>query len=152
MSRPETEANKEIVALFIDEVFERVRPEAVDELVADGFISHSYASPTGDGKADLKAATKRMRETLKDIKFREEQMIAEGDIVAVRLTARATPVAPFMGVPPAGRGYEIGEMHFFRLQGGRITEHWHEFDSATLLRQLRDGDGDELSGEGSPRA
>ena len=143
MSQPDTETNKEIVALFIDEVFQRMRPEAVDELVADGFRSHSYPSPSGDGKADLKAATERMGKTLTNVKFREEQMIAEGDLVCVRLTARATPIAPFMGIPPTGRSYEIGEIHFFRLRAGRITEHWHEFDSANLLRQLR---GDELSG------
>ena len=136
MSQPETETNKELVALFIDEVFERVRPEAVDELVADGFVSHSFPSPSGDGKADLKAATQWMAQTLTNIRFREEVMIAEGDLVAVRLTARATPVAPFMGIPPTGRSYEIGEMHFFRVRDGRITEHWHEFDSAKLVAQL----------------
>ena len=137
MTQPETERNKEIVALFVSEVFQRVRPEAVDELVADGFVSHSFPSPSGDGKADLKAATERMAKTLTNVRFREEHMIAEGDLVAVRLTARATPIAEFMGVPPSGRSYEIGEMHFFRVRNGRISEHWHEFDSMKLLSQLR---------------
>jgi predicted ester cyclase len=106
-------------------------------VVADGFVSHSFPSPTGNGKADLKAATERMGKLLTNIRFREEMMIAEGDIVAVRLTARATPVAEFMGIAPSGRSYEITEMHFFRVSHGRITEHWHEFDSTKLMSQLR---------------
>jgi steroid delta-isomerase-like uncharacterized protein len=73
---------------------------------------------------------------LADAKFRIEDEIGEGDKVAVRLTASARHVGDFMGMPASGRSYEIGEMHLFRVQDGRVAEHWHLFDSASLLKQL----------------
>ena len=130
-------ANKALVTRFIAEVFEATRPEAVDELVSDDFTSHSFHSPSGDGKADLKAATARMAGTLSDVRFTVHRLIAEADFVVAHLTASATPVAEFMGIPPSGRGYEISEIHIFRVSDGKVAEHWHEFDSSKLIGQLR---------------
>jgi predicted SnoaL-like aldol condensation-catalyzing enzyme len=60
--------NKALVRRFVDEVFEKLHVAAVDELVADEFVSHTWPS-SGDGKADLKAATERMASALSDIDF-----------------------------------------------------------------------------------
>ena len=42
-----------------------------------------------------------------------------------------------MGVPASGRGYTIGEIHWFRLSDGRIAEHWHQHDALGLMKQLQ---------------
>jgi steroid delta-isomerase-like uncharacterized protein len=127
--------NKALVRRFIDQIFVQGRPEAVDELLADHFVAHTWPS-TGDGKGDLKRAIERVSMGLADSRFTIEDMIAEGDRVAVRVTARATQVGEFMGLPPSGKTYAIGEIHIFRIQDGKVTEHWHQFDQLGLLRQL----------------
>lgn len=127
--------NKALVRRFIDQIFVQGRPEAVDELLADHFVPHTWPS-TGDGKGDLKRAIERVSIGLTDSHFTIEDMIAEGDRVAVRVTARATQVGEFMGLPPSGKTYTIGEIHIFRIQDGKVTEHWHQFDQLGLLRQL----------------
>jgi steroid delta-isomerase-like uncharacterized protein len=129
------EENKTLVRRFVEQVFEQLRPEAVDELVADDFVSHTYP-PTDDGKAYLRQATQRMAKTLSDIRFVVEDMIAEDDRVAVRLTAGGTAIGDVMGVPAAGKSYEIGEIHIFRIRDGKIVEHWHQYDAAGMMRQL----------------
>jgi predicted ester cyclase len=63
-------------------------------------------------------------------------MIGEGDRVAVRLTASATQVGEFMGMPGNGKRYTIGEIHIFRVRDGQIVEHWHQFDQLGMMRQL----------------
>lgn len=63
-------------------------------------------------------------------------MIAEDDRVAVRLTASARQVGEFMGIPPSGRTYTIGEIHIFRIRDGKVVEHWHQFDLPGMMRQL----------------
>ena len=63
-------------------------------------------------------------------------MIAEDDRVAARVTASARQVGEFMGIPPSGRSYTIGEIHIFRVRGGRIAEHWHQADLLGMMRQL----------------
>jgi steroid delta-isomerase-like uncharacterized protein len=130
-----TDDNKALVRRFIDEIFVRGRKEAVDELLADDFVAHTWPS-TGDPKADLKGAIDRTSKGLADVTFTIEDVIAEGDRVAVRLTAAATQVGEMMGMPPSGKRYEIGEIHIFRLRDGKVVEHWHQFDQMKMMQQL----------------
>ena len=129
------EANKAIVRRFVEEIFVQGRADAVDELLDDDFVPHTWPS-TGDVKADLKRATERASTALADITFTIEDLIAEDDRVAVRLTASARQIGEFMGLPASDRTYVIGEIHIFRIRDGKVTEHWHEFDALGMLRQL----------------
>jgi steroid delta-isomerase-like uncharacterized protein len=130
-----TEANKALVRRFIREIFEAGRAEALDELVAPGFVRHT--GPAGDTDRDeLRAAMDRVSKGLADAVFIIEDMIAEDDRVAVRVTASARQVGEFMGVPPSGRSYTIGEIHIFRVREGKIAEHWHQADFLGMMRQL----------------
>lgn len=130
-----TEANKTIVRRFIERVFVAADPDAVDELVSDDFTPHTWPG-VGPGREPLKAAQQRLRAGLTDPRMTIDDIIAEDDRVAVRLTASATQTGEFMGMPPSGRSYEIAEIHIFRLRDGRIVEHWHEANSMGLMRQL----------------
>ena len=134
----DTEANKQLVRQFVAEVFEARRADAVDEMVADDFVSHTWASD-GSTKADrafLRHAAERMAKALTGVRFEIDDLVAEADRVAVRLTASATAVGDFMGQPAAGKSYTIGEIHMFRIERGRIVEHWHQYDAAGMMRQL----------------
>jgi steroid delta-isomerase-like uncharacterized protein len=129
------EDNKALVRRFIDEVFVGGSFAAVDEILADDFEPHTWPF-SGDGKADLKAAIERVGKGLTDPAWTIEDMIAEDDRVAVRVTAFARQTGPFMGLPPTDRSYSIGEIHIFRIRDGRIVEHWHQFDGLGMMRQL----------------
>jgi steroid delta-isomerase-like uncharacterized protein len=131
-----TDANKDVVRRFVDQVLVKLNVDAVDELVADDFVSHNWPSDP-DSKTALKAATERMGKGLADISFAIDDLIGEGDRVVVRVTSRARQVGPFMGLPASGRSYEIGEIHIFRLRDGKIVEHWYEMDAMGLMRQLK---------------
>jgi steroid delta-isomerase-like uncharacterized protein len=130
-----TDANKALVRRFVQEIFAEGRPEAVDELVAADFVSHTFGI-TDDGIAKLKAASQRVHASLTDVRFDIEDMVAEDNRVAVRLTASGTATADFMGMPAAGKSYRIGEMHFFRVREGKVAEHWHQYDAAGQMKQL----------------
>jgi steroid delta-isomerase-like uncharacterized protein len=130
-----TDDNKATVRRFIDEIFVHGRKQAVDELLADDFVAHTWPS-TGNPKADLKGAIDRTSKGLADAVFTIDDMIAEDDRVAVRLTAAATQVGELMGMPPRGKRYEIGEIHIFRVRDGKVVEHWHQFDQMKMMEQL----------------
>lgn len=127
--------NKAIVRRFIDEIFVQARRATVDELLDDDFVAHTWPS-TGHPKDDLKGAIDRTSTALADPVFAIDDMIAEGDRVAVRLTAAATQVGALMGMEPSGKRYEISEIHIFRLRDGKVTEHWHQFDQMGMMKQL----------------
>jgi steroid delta-isomerase-like uncharacterized protein len=125
--------NKALVRRFITEIFEQGDLESVDDLCADDFIGHTWGNAD---KAGLKQAMARVASGLADAYFQIDDMIAEDDRVAVRVTASARQVGEFMGMPGSGRSYEIGEIHIFRVRDGKVDEHWHEYNPAALMKQL----------------
>lgn len=129
------DANKAVVRRFVEEIFVGGSVDAVDELVADDFVGHTWPS-TGDPRGDLKRAIGRVAGGLADSTFTIEDMIAEGDRVAVRMTTSATHVGPFMGLAATGKRYTIEEIHIFRVRDGQAVEHWHQLDQVGLMRQL----------------
>jgi predicted ester cyclase len=128
-----TQDNKALVKRFIREVFEQGRPEAVDALVTSNFVSHGLP---GSGPDVMKQAIERVGKGLSNAKMTIEDVVAEGDRVAVLLTSAATQSGPFMGMPPTGRSYTIEELHLFRVADGRVAEHWHQIDALGMMRQL----------------
>jgi steroid delta-isomerase-like uncharacterized protein len=130
-----TEEMKAIVRRFIDDIFLGKRLDAVDELVTDDFTPHTWGS-TGSGKEALRTAIERVSQGLSETSMTIEDMIAEGDRVAVRLTSHAVQSGEFMGLPPSGKAYTIGEIHIFRITDGKVAEHWHQADFMGMMRQL----------------
>lgn len=65
-----------------------------------------------------------------------EDMIAEGDVVAVRYVERGTFKGSFMGNEPTGKTYEIGAMEWFMLQDNKIRLRWGARDHASQARQI----------------
>lgn len=129
------ETNKAVVRRFVDEVFVAGRMDAVDELVAPDFVPHSWPR-TGPGPAELRRAMARVFAGLSDVSMAIEDVIAEGDRVAVRLTAHAVHTGEFMGMPASGKAYTIPEIHLFRVRDGKIAEHWGQADLLGMMRQL----------------
>jgi steroid delta-isomerase-like uncharacterized protein len=132
----DVEANKRVALQFIDRVFVHGEPAAVDELAAEDFTAHTFG-PKPVGRDFLKQAVPRVAEGISDADFRIDDVIAEGDRVAVRLTSSATHTGTFMGQPASGNRYSISEIHIFRVRDGRVVEHWHVFDKLALMEQLK---------------
>lgn len=129
------EENKDVVRRFIAEVFVAGRQASVEELATDDFTPHSWQS-VEPGRENLRAAVERVSAGLSEVSMTIEDMIAEGDRVAVRLTAHAVHDGEFMGLPASGRSYTISETHIFRVRDGRVSEHWRDADMLGLLQQL----------------
>jgi steroid delta-isomerase-like uncharacterized protein len=72
-----------------------------------------------------------------DLRWTMEQLVAEGDWVAVRWTMRGTNTGEHPGGPPAtGRQVEVTGYAFYRLEGGRLREQWAAIDRLDVLQQL----------------
>ncbi len=65
-----------------------------------------------------------------------QEMITEGDMVAVRGTVRGTHKGVYAGIPPTGRQLNLEVMVFYRVSDGRISRYWLQTDSKTLMDQL----------------
>ena len=130
-----TEEHKVTVRRFIEEIFVKGNVDAVDKLVTHDFVPHSWPS-VAPGTDSLKQAVKRVFAGLAGVSMKIEDMIAQDDKVAVRLTAHATHKGDFMGLPATGKEYTISETHIFHMRDGKVAEHWRDADMLGLMQQL----------------
>jgi steroid delta-isomerase-like uncharacterized protein len=77
-----------------------------------------------------------MRQAFPDLQAHIEDIVADGDKVAVRVRFRGTHSGEFLGIPATGRTVEYVSHEFYRVADGLIAEEWICSDMATLLGQL----------------
>jgi steroid delta-isomerase-like uncharacterized protein len=139
LTSADLERNKDVARQIIDRIFVHQEEAAIDELVATDFVPHTFG-PMPKGRDGLREGMRRAGAGVSDARFEVHDLIAEGDRVAARLTTSAKHTGTFMGIPPSGNRYSIEEIHIFRIRDGQLQEHWHTFDTATLMRQLKGED------------
>ena len=65
-----------------------------------------------------------------------EDMVAEGDTVAVRFLESGTSCNPFRGGPVTGKSYSVVAMEWFKMREGKIAQRWGARDSAAIFTQM----------------
>lgn len=135
-SSGQLESNKSVVRRVHDELWSEGDFLGIDELVAPDFVGHAPLGPDWQGAQGLRTRIRAHRATFPDWKERVEEIVAEGDLVAVRFTSIGTDRGGFRGNPPTGRQVRIREFAIYRLAEGKIVEQWVLPDLLTLERQL----------------
>ncbi|MDQ3931852.1 MAG: ester cyclase [Actinomycetota bacterium] len=130
-----TAANKALVLRFYQQVFNGRQLALIDQMAIQEYDEHDPLPGQRGGRDGLKDRVSMLVEGLTPT-FTVEDVIAEGDRVVVRWTNRGTHVGAFLGIPPTGRAFEFAGIDIYRLEQGRMAEHWHAIDQLTLLQQL----------------
>ena len=65
-----------------------------------------------------------------------DDMIAEGDKVAVLARFRGAHKGELLGIAPTGKEVDVPFAITYRLAGGKIVQHWMSFDRMALMEQL----------------
>ncbi len=71
-----------------------------------------------------------------DMQAAIEEMVAEGDKVAIRVNLQGTQKGELMGIPATGKRVTFVATMIDRLSGGQVVEHWEEIDMLGLMQQL----------------
>jgi steroid delta-isomerase-like uncharacterized protein len=107
-----------------------------DEVYATDFANHDPSTPDVRDLESYKEFIAACRIGLPDFHVTIEEMIAEGDKVASRWTARGTHQGELIGIPPTGKQATWTGMTINRFAGGTIVEAWWVKDMLSLLIQL----------------
>ncbi len=131
-----SEQNKALVRRFLDQVFNNARPDVLEELIADDYTDHSAPPGQAPGAAGARQMYDMFRTAFPDLQVEIHDMVAEGDLVAVRVTFSGTSQGPLMGAPPTGRPVRLASMVFIRLRDSQLVERWEQADMMGLMLQL----------------
>jgi steroid delta-isomerase-like uncharacterized protein len=131
------ETNKPLFQRMFDEV-SKGNLSVIDELFAADYIMHDPAWPMEvRGPEGFKQWTGAMFEPFfSDSVFGLEDMIAEGNKVAVRWTWSGTHTGEFLGIPATGRQIAITGTSIHRFADGKFVESWASYDSMGMMQQL----------------
>jgi len=131
------EENKKVVQRFWKVWEEEDFVDLIDELLAPDYINHSPGIPDQpEGPEGVRAVVDMFRSGMPDLRVVIEDMIAEGDKVAVRYTLEGTHEGELFGVPPTGQRLSIKSISVERVSDGKIREHWRITDTLDMMQQL----------------
>jgi len=133
MSDPTT--NKALVTEFIDALFSRGDLDAVDRYLTRVRQPRPFPGFAPD-REGFRRIGQAFRQGFPDWHSQLEALIAEGDLVSERFTARGTHRGEIMGVPPTGREVVLAGINIFRVQDGKLVERWGRTDDLGFLQQL----------------
>ena len=125
--------NKQIVARFY-RAFNAHDPGYLDSVLDPGWRVH----PEGQypGRKGWEPGLLALYTAFPDIQVTIQEIICEGDFVAVRAQFTGTHEGTFLQLPPTHRRVTFDGHDIHRLRGGLIYESWHVEDWLTVFGQL----------------
>ena len=118
------------------EYFGAGRYDLAGQMVTQDYVDHEAPPGTPPGPEGANAVLRWLRGAFADLSYEICDAFGDADRAAVRLITRGTHTGEFMGTPPTGKQFEIEAIHLYRIQDGKVAEHWAKRDDVGLATQL----------------
>jgi steroid delta-isomerase-like uncharacterized protein len=130
-----SEANKALIRRWFEEVWNKGRAEAIEEMFAADGIAHGLGDTVLD-PSEYKEFYRSFRGAFPDIVVTVEDMVAEGDKVAARCRVSAKHTGDTLGFAATQSPVEFTGITIVRIADGKIVEAWNNFDFMKMNKQL----------------
>jgi steroid delta-isomerase-like uncharacterized protein len=129
------EKNKATLRRHVEEVFNKGDLSIADEIISPDYVYHG---PLGEFKGvnGFKQMVDGALKALPDIHYTIDEMVAEGDTIAVRYTMTGTFKGELMGIPPTGKSIKQTQSFFYHFKNGKEVEALPYSDMLTFYQQL----------------
>jgi steroid delta-isomerase-like uncharacterized protein len=132
--------NRVVIQRWFEEVWNKGREEAIDELFAEDGIANGLADETGEplrgGPAGFKPFFQRFRNAFPDIEVIVEDTVSEGDKIAARCRVRGTHRGDTLGFVATNNAVDFTGICIVRIRDGKIAEAWNNFDFLGMSQQI----------------
>ena len=130
-------ANKTLVRIFYEGVVNNADFDLASRILTANFWDHGNPPDEPKGVEGLRRFLSMLATAFPDIKVEVREMLAEGDLVAVRLKVSGTHTGILLGkIPPSGKRAIWSGMDFLRVSDGKIVERWGVRDLLGLMQQI----------------
>lgn len=127
---------RELVERLHAALLEARVPAVVDEFFARDFVSHNNPPGFPPGVEGVKQFFTMFRDAFPDVSVAIDEIVVDGDRVAVATTFTGTHEGELMGVAPTGRSVSVTGIDIVRVADSKIVEHRGLTDIVGLMRQL----------------
>jgi len=129
--------DKATLLRLMDAIWNERKLGVLDEIVANDYVRHDPAFP-GEvrGPGGFKQYVMAMCTPFPDAQISIEDVIAEGEHMALRWTFHGKHSGDFMGIPATGKEITLTGLSIIRIRGDKIVEGWDGYDALGVLRQL----------------
>lgn len=134
-----TDQYNTFVHRWFEEVWNKGRAEAIDEMLDCDGVAHGLTDESGKelcGPEGFKPFFESFRKAFPDLAVKVEDTVIEGDKIAARCTVRGTHTGEGIGIAATNRPVEFTGMTIVRLKDGKIAEAWNNFDFMSMFQQL----------------
>ena len=134
-----TSDNAALIRRWFEEVWNKGREEAIDELFDEQGVAHGLSDAAGGalrGPAGFKPFFRSFREAFPGIEVVVEDTVSEGDKVAARCTVRGQHRGDTLGFAATNSPVDFTGVAIVRIRDGKIVEAWNNFDFMTMYQQL----------------
>jgi predicted ester cyclase len=130
---PAVASNVEIARDYTHRVFNGHNPDLASEYVTPDVRWHGGTLGTVEGAENLVALLRDFIGALPDLNAQEQDIVADGDTVALRFVVEATHKGELLGIAPTGRKVRWDAVDVYRFKDGKITEEWAADDLTAIL-------------------
>jgi predicted ester cyclase len=134
-----TTANRRTVRRVFGEGFTGGNVNVVDECLApDAVDRHPFGDDEPDFRSHLKGVIRMLRAAMPDLNASVDDLVAEADRVAARVSLTGTHTGePLFGTPATGRRIQIEQFHIIQCdEQARGIRHWAYAGVDQMLTQL----------------
>ncbi|WP_247000294.1 ester cyclase [Halosolutus gelatinilyticus] len=132
---PQEEEHERIARRIPETVFGDGDLDLLDELYAEDAVDHN-AFGDQQGREAIRESYEAFLRAFPDVSQTVEDVVVDGDRVAMFITSRGTHEGDLWGIEPTGTEIEVQQMAFTRIEDGQIAERWFLPDNLSLLHQL----------------
>ncbi len=131
-----TEDNKALVRRYVEEFVDRSNFNLSDEIFAPNFVRYDAGPDQVSRVEDLKHFFAMLHSGFPGSRNTIDDLISEGDKVALRFTFHGTHQGEFMGISPTGKQVTMPGIDILRIADGKIVEMWNQEDVLGMMQQL----------------
>jgi predicted ester cyclase len=135
----DTELSRAVVKRFFEDVLTEHNLDVLAEIASPHILIHPTAMPCEASYYGITGAggwLGRQWQTFPDLTVTDAFMVAQGDIVAVHLTAQGTSKGRFLMLPPTGNPVEYTGSSMVRVEDDKIAEIWEARNTLGIMRQI----------------
>lgn len=134
MAQSAQEQNKELIGKFAEEVFSKKDLTGLDKYMKKDYIQHNPL--VKQGSAGFEEFFRSWFLSVPDFNYSLKKIIVNDDHVWVYGTYEGTQRSEWLGIPATNKEYSFKAVDIFRIENGKLAEHWDVLDVYTLFTQL----------------